>query len=447
MNRIQVLLLAVLLSLGLSSEAQQTRGFYLQDVGDWLGSASDEDAILAYAQGNGFNYILFYDLGDINWSSSTEKNQLAAFMRKARTQYGITEIGGVVEYAGYVTLKLLPYNQSRLDPMERFDVINQEVEFWVSSNVSYYCTKFLQNAGFPCTQEGVWDFAWREFQAIDALCAANGMKSEVYLGWPDQGQMQDLASVADRILLSAYRPTDADIYVYSVKRMEYIASTPNLSSAKVLTLMSAEPSFMGSWLNSHPQTQPYQTMDAALAAETRSFKNKIDLQGYQWFTYKHMPKTNLCSPPPLPVITANGSTFLNPGQTVTLTAPPAGGHLWSTGDQTQSITVGPGTYTVRAYSGAGCFSTSDPVEVTELTTDIASASFDEIRVHPNPASSKIYVSSKTPVDLFLADLTGRIVMERHHETSIDVQDLPRGLYYLNVFDKEHRSVHKILLTE
>ena len=79
------------------------RGFYLQDVGTWLGNTTEENVILDYAQGNGFNYILFYDLGDINWNSATKKNMLAAFFRKARTQYGILQISAVVEYAGYVS--------------------------------------------------------------------------------------------------------------------------------------------------------------------------------------------------------------------------------------------------------------------------------------------------------------------------------------------------------
>lgn len=437
----------MLLTLGISSKAQNVKGFYLQDIGNWLGIASDENDILSYAQGNGFNYILIYDLGDINWSSTTEKNQLAAFIRKAKTQYGIIQVGGVVEYSGYVTQKILPYNDSRIDPLERFNVINLEFEFWVSSNVSYYCTKFLQAAGFPCSQTGAWDFAWREFKLIDDICASNGMMSEIYLGWPDQPQMQSLASRADRILLSAYRPTDADVYLYSVHRMEYIASTPGINTANVLTLMSAEPAFMGSWLNSHPQTQPYQTMDAALSAETRSFKQAIDLQGYQWFTYKYLPKINLCSPPPIPVITPNGSTTLPPGQTVTLTCSAAGGYLWSTGDQGQSITVGAGTYTVRTYSAANCFSTSDTVVVTELTTGISKNLAEEISVHPNPATSIVFVKTNVPVDLSLSDLTGRVISEFKQVKSIDVNQLPRGLYYLTVMNGERRAVYKILLTE
>ncbi|MBP6334734.1 MAG: T9SS type A sorting domain-containing protein, partial [Bacteroidia bacterium] len=380
-------------------------------------------------------------------NSTTEKNLLAAFIRKARTQYGIIQVGGVVEYAGYAAQKLIPYNDSRSDALEKFNVINLELEFWVSSNVSYYCNKFLQAEGIPCTQAGAWTFAWREFQLIDDICANNGMISEVYLGWPDQDQMQDLTSRADRILLSAYRPTDSDVYLYSVRRMEYIESTPNISSTAILTLMSAEPDFMGPWLSNHAQNVPYQTMSAALSAETRSFAQEIDLQGYHWFTYKYLPKTNLCTPPAMPVISPNGSTHVYPGQTVTLTSTAAGGYLWSNGEQTQSINVGAGTYTVRVYSGANCSSISDPIVVTEMTVGISSNEAVDIKVHPNPASDRVFVTAASQVELMLSDLTGRVVKDKHIASSIDVSELPRGLYYLSVFDGERKSTHKILLTE
>ncbi len=357
----RLFLLFFLLLTGTNSFAQNVRGFYLQDVGDWLGNTSEENEILEYAQGNGFNYILFYDLGDINWNSTTEKNQLAAFMRKAKTTYGITQIGGVVEYSGYLTQKLIPYNNSRTSSKEKFDVINLEFEFWVSSSISSsYCSKFLRAAGYTCDKAGAWQFAWREFKSIDDICAANGLISEFYLGWPDASQMASIASRADRILLSAYRPTDSDIYAYSRNRMKDIASIGG--TTKVITLLSSESSFMGPWLNSHPQTRPYQTMKSALTAETSSFKNNISLQGYHWFTYKHMPKTMLATAS----ISASGPTTFCPGNDVTLTANSGSAYLWSPGGQTtRSITVSQaGSYTVRVTSSSGVSAVSSPVVVS-----------------------------------------------------------------------------------
>jgi hypothetical protein len=362
MRRISTkLLLAFLLLCGASTYAQNVRGFYLQDVGTWLGNSAEENKILSYAQGNGFNYILFYDLGQITWTNATSKNNLAAFIRKAKAQYGIIQVGGVVEYSGYVTQNILPYNNARTSALEKFDVINMEFEFWVRSSISSsYCSKFLSPNGFSCDTAGAWKFAWREFKIIDDLCSRNGMISEWYIGWPNLGQLQQIASRADRILISAYRPSDSDIYVYSKNRFKDIATIGG--TTKVLTLLSAESSFMGPWLNSHPQTQPYQTLRTALNAETMSFKNNIDLQGYQWFTYKYMPKTIIATAS----ITTSGATTICSGSSVTLTANSGTAYLWSPGGATtRSINASlSGSYTVRVTNSSGVSVTSSPTVVT-----------------------------------------------------------------------------------
>ena len=388
--------------LSLSTFGQNVRGFYLQDVGTWLGNTTKENEILKYAQGNGFNYILFYDLGDISWTNSINKNQLGAFIKKARTTYGITQIGGVVEYSGYVSQNIIPYNNSRSSSLEKFDVINLEFEFWVSSSISSsYCSKFLNAAGFTCDKAGAWKFAWRELKLIDDMCAANGLISEIYLGWPDLTQMQQIASRADRILLSAYRPTDGDIYIYSKQRMKDIASIGG--STKVITLMSAESTFMGSWLTTHPQTRPYQTLAANLASETLAFKQNINLQGYQWFTYKYLPKTILATA----TIAASGPLTFCPGGSVTLTANSGASYVWyPDGQTTQSITVeNTGSYTVKVTNPSGSSVVSSPAVVsnsgsgtTPLITATGSTSFcpgGSVTLTATSASSYLWSNGAT----------------------------------------------------
>ena len=361
----RLFLLSFMLLISLTTLGQSVRGFYLQDVGTWLGNTVKENEILDYAQGNGFNYILFYDLGNISWSNSTQKNQLGSFIKKARTQYGISQVGGVVEYAGYASQNLIPYNNSRSSSAEKFDVIDLEFEFWVSSSISAsYCRKFLSPGGYTCDRAGAWQFAWKQIKAIDDLCIANSLMSEVYLGWPTQSEMQQIASRADRILLSAYRPTDADIYAFSVPRMKDIASIGG--TTKVITLLSSESSFMGPWLNSHPQSRPYQTMSNALAAETGAFKQNINFQGYQWFTYKFMPKTITATA----TISAGGPLTFCPGGSVTLTANSGSGYLWSPGGQTtRSVTVtNAGSYTVKVWNASGTSVVSSPIVVSNAGT-------------------------------------------------------------------------------
>lgn len=346
-------------------QANNVRSFYLKDIHVWLGNTTTENAILNYAQGNAFNYIIFYDLGSLNWSSTTVKNNLAAFLSRARANFGITQFGASGEIYSFFTNSIIPYNNSRTSASERFDVLNFEFEFWNQSSISsLYCSRYLSPNGYSCDTAGAWRFAWSEFQRIDALSAANGLISEIYLGWPAKGQLQQLVTRADRILMHAYRPTDSDVYAYSRNRLIDAASMN--TSVKIMPLFSSESSFMGPWLASNPQTKAYQTYSNNYVAETGTWKQYINLQGYSWFHYTYMPKTTVVTA----TISASGPLSFCSGGSVTLTANSGSQYLWSPGGQTtRSITVSnAGSYTVRVTNSSGVNATSSPAVVSITTT-------------------------------------------------------------------------------
>lgn len=355
----------VLLSFSAFPQSNTIRGFYLKNVNTWLGSASQEDAILNYAQGNGFNYIILYDLGSFHWNSTTDKNELSAFIEKARTQYGISEFGASGEIASFFNNYIVPFNTSRSNSNQKFNVFNYEFEWWVSSSISsLYCSKYLSPNGYDCDTAGAFAFAWNEFKQVDNLAASNGAISEYYLGWPNAGQMQQVASRADRILLHAYRSTDVDVYQYSKNRLINAASLN--TNVTILPIFSSEPSFMGPWLGSHPITQPYQTYSGYYSNESGSWKQYINLQGYTWFHYSYMPQTTIA----VATITTSGPTTFCTGGSVDLTANSGSQYLWSPGGETtRTITVSSsGSYTVRVTNSSGANATSTPVVVTVNST-------------------------------------------------------------------------------
>jgi len=365
---IKGLLLMCLLTWSTVSFAQSNnvRGFYLRNINTWIGNATSENTILSYAQGNGYNYIIFYDLGSFDWSSTTQKNKLAAFLTKARNTYGITELAPSGEIYSFFSTYIIPYNNSRTVASEKFNVLNFEFEWWVSSSISsLYCSRYLVPNGCSCDTAGAWSFSWKEFKKIDSLAAANGLTSEYYLGWPNKGQIQQVASRSDRILLHAYRTNDVDVYQYSKNRLIDAASLN--TSVKIIPIFSSETSFMGPWLASHPITQPYQTYSGYYTAETGTWKTYINLQGYVWFTYSTMPQTTTAA---VAAITASGPTSFCTGGSVTLTANSGSQYLWSPGGATtRSITVtSSGSYTVRVTNSSGVNATSSAVVVTVNST-------------------------------------------------------------------------------
>jgi hypothetical protein len=335
------------------------RGFYLSQTHIWLGDTAQENTILRYAAGNGFNYVTLYDLHRLSWTTQVKKS-LASFIKRAHTQYGITQVGAAGEtYSTFINY-IIPYNNGRNSSSERFNVLNLEFEFWIANSVSsYYCNQYLVPNGYNCDSAGAFAFAWKEFQKIDSLCAAKNLVSEIYLGWPTQGQMQKIASRADRILLHAYRPSDVDVYAYSRGRLNDISSAGTVT--KVLPIFSSEPLFMNSWLATHPITQPFITYASKLSTDSVPPQN-IDLNGYQWFIYKYMPATTINTV----TIAASGPLNICTGSVVTLTAPISSAYLWSPGGQTtRSISVNAaGSYTCRVTNTLGMIFTSAPVNVT-----------------------------------------------------------------------------------
>jgi hypothetical protein len=174
-------------------------------------------------------------------------------------------------------------------------------------------------------------------------------------------------------------------------------------------------------------------------------------------------KKNGCTPPPSPTITASGLTTIKSGESVTLTSSSSGGYLWSNGKTTRSITTStPGIYTVRAYNGGGCYSTSLPSVVTVLqireSSEMQSANTDapSVSVYPNPSQDYAnVVFNADAISLYnvkLIDITGKIVQEKSLESAIgenkiqfDLTQIPSGVYFAWVITGDQKEVVKVIV--
>ncbi|MBK8365580.1 MAG: hypothetical protein IPL24_18520 [Bacteroidetes bacterium] len=261
---------------------------------------------------------------------------------------------------------------------------------------------YLTPNGYTADTSGAFAFAWREFQKIDSLTSANGLISEIYLGWPNRGQMQQLASKADRILLHSYRTTDADIYQYTRNRLLDIASGGKVTT--VLPIFSSEQSYMYNWLSTNPTTKPYVTYTGFLGVEPDiNIKNFIRTDGYTWFSYAAMPKpANQTA-----TISPSGPTHFCNGGSVTLTANQGSSYFWTPGGQTtRSITVNSsGSFTVKVTDSTGVVALSRPMTiavsasgVTPTITASGPTSFcagGSVMLTSSPANSYLWSNGAT----------------------------------------------------
>jgi Secretion system C-terminal sorting domain len=293
--------LILILILPINLFAQNIKGLYVDGFSTILGNALKEDSLLNYAQAKGFNYLCLYQMHIVN--AATPLNNASAcvgftnFVQKAKTQYGIAQIGVAGENYTFFANNIFTYNAQHALASQKIDVYNVEFEFWVPSSIGIggvYCTDYLAPAGYTCDSAGAITYYVKMLREIDSLANAGGSISETYFGWFSATEANQIVQTnVDRILLSVYLPSAnysaSYQYNYIKGRLQHLASANQ--PVKVLPIYSAEPSFMQSWLTNNTEALPFINMQQSLSAETASWKNKITLEGIQWFAYTDMPKT------------------------------------------------------------------------------------------------------------------------------------------------------------
>lgn len=272
------------------------KGLYVDKFNQILGNVQKEDSLLNYAQSQGFNYLALYNLWNIHTSASltntTTALPLANFINKAKTMFGITSVGATGESYWFFSNVIHIYNQQHSNPNHKFNVYNLEFEFWINSSVStsgIYCTTYLQPQGFTCDTSGAFKFFKRELRRIDSLGNTVGVTSETYIGWPNAGQAKTIVQNCDRVLVSAYVNNQTTTYSYTRPRLMDLSGAS--VQAKVIPIFSAEPSFMGPWVQTNSPLQAFTNYSVNFSNETGSWKSNVALLGYQWFAYSFMPKT------------------------------------------------------------------------------------------------------------------------------------------------------------
>ncbi len=289
-----VFLISIIMLMVSSLHSQTVKGLYVDGFSTILGNTNAEDSLLNYAQYNNFNYLALYDLWTVhtiyNLTNSATCTVLANFIQRAKQNFGVLQVGAIGENFFFFNNVINIYNQQHANPLQKFDVYNVEFEFWNTTTVSsgnYYCTTYLQPGGYTCDTAGAFSYYKRLIFKVDSIANAAGVISETYVGWFNQGQAITIGNTVDRILLHDYVNNYSAIYSYIQPRLQLIAARNAVTT--VIPIFSAEPAFMGPWLSTHTVYTPYTDLQTSLANETGSWKQYINLMGYQWFAYSFMP--------------------------------------------------------------------------------------------------------------------------------------------------------------
>jgi len=280
--------------------SQDIVGLYVNDFKTIIGNPVKETALLNYAQNNGFNYLILYNLNYIHNNifavdDATTSLPLANFINTAKTNYGILQVGAVGEKNASFD-KIKSYNSFYpTEPNKRFDVFNIEFEFWNSGKVGpggYYCTTYLIDEGLPCTIDGAFEYYIEQLTLLKTYCDANSIIAETYIGYPTATQSDQIALQTHRVLVHYYRTSDVynngdSIYQYKAYRIEDLAIHP----VTILPIFSSRPAHMYTWLLTHPITQPFTTFINGVNGyndQVGTWKNNVTFDGYVWYRYTEL---------------------------------------------------------------------------------------------------------------------------------------------------------------
>jgi len=285
---IYVALLCFLMS-AIDGFSQQVKGLYVNNFNQILGNTAQEDSLLKYAKGNAYNYLAFYSLASVDLTNAVKGTEMANFIRKAKTSYGIQQFGATGETATFFESYILPYNNSH--PAEKFNVFNLEFEFWIPSSVQpggVYAASYLTPNGFSLDTAGGFKYYKMVYDKIKSYASQQGALTETYVGWLNQGQAKYIATKSDRILVHLYRTEPNSTFNYSKTRLEYFASANKV--VNIVPIFSSEPEFMGPWLASNTERTAYDVFMQNYNADNSAWKQNINISGYQWFKYSLMPR-------------------------------------------------------------------------------------------------------------------------------------------------------------
>lgn len=336
MRRIFILILITLLT-GIPTKgiSQEIRGIYINSSDKILGDEAQEVQLLEYLIQGNFNSITFYSFHKLDFREPEQREVLRNFIRRGKSKYGLNRIGAASESLnGFMNIH--HYNQDTLTlPEDRLDHYNLEFEFWSNSaTAGYYCSKYLQSNGYPCTPDGAFSFVSLLLKnlRIQILDIPN-IEIEVYVGWLKEDHAAVLSRLADRILFAVYKDMESDgsIELYDFrKQRERLESFGASGGIKVAPIFSSydgsTDESLNTWLKKgHSPCEAWQQYAGSYFGDTSLLnRNNIHIDGYQWFKYTSMPILPVDLRIPGPIM---GPKKVKQNQIVSYVIPPTNGAL------------------------------------------------------------------------------------------------------------------------
>ena len=294
--RKKVIFLLILFSLLNTFSNQRT--LYVDDLNYILGSPSKENKLLSFAAKNNFNCLILYELNKVNkrvpFSNADKNNILADFIKKAKKEYGILQIGVSGEAADFFTDIIDVYNNFRTKADEKVDIYNLEFEYWskkASSDGGYYCEGYLRDNNMPCNRKGSFQFFVNNLKQLKALSKASNhqIKIEAYVGYFTQNEIIEISKYTDRIQIQAFDSNPKLCFSKVKKSLEFISKLNK--KTKISILFSTRMKYLGYWLKFDSLNNGEKLFFEEIKNQKLNLSKEIDFDGFSYNPYSYLEKS------------------------------------------------------------------------------------------------------------------------------------------------------------
>jgi len=487
------------ISAQLPEPTQEFRGLWVTSFkANVLGNTSAEDALIAYAVANDFNYLICTNMFQILTAScgsfTPDMIALQAFIAKAHGE-GIEYISGNVG-ALATAEKIQDYNNcGTVTSVQKLDMITYECEFYNAAT----------NGSCP-------DYASyiSQLTSIKSICSATissvpgrPLVCEAYIGgegstglvltYSSEAEMEEIASVADHILITYYRPmpssSGGNFFNWTINRLDWIAKTGTPSNI-VLLLKSrnTDGNNMNEYLASYPGSHYDAVRDPFLSwvegmaynpSLTKGYREKyedgtypwlsgIQVKGFTWF--EHLANMAL-GPLPIELLNFQVEKDLNHHANISWTTAAEVNNNYfeiqksSDGQQWQFVSKVKGnrnsassldyTFTDQKPLSGISYYRIKQVDFDGIMsyTPVKSISFDvphtnkSLRIFPNPVTHQLSIPGEYPEDVQIQifntlgqTMEGFFLRKAGSDINVNVSNLPAGLYLLFINNEKLRFI-------
>ena len=288
-------LILFLLSIMTFTSFTQDRALYVNNFSNILGSRTQENKLLQFALLHQFNSLILYDLHKINkrfpLEDASQNEILANFIKLAKTRYGIKKISASGESGGFFIEAIHPYNLSRKDRSERFDIYNLEYEYWdpiASSPGEYYCENYLKKGQLPCNRNGSFKYFIESLLIMKLISKEldHPIEIEAYVGHFNPKEVANISGHVDLLLIHSYVQEPNRIFPYIENRLDYLYAIN--SRIEISVLLSAEMNFLGKWMKDNYFKGVEEIFLKELQKKNMFVSQPLNFNGFTYYNYSYL---------------------------------------------------------------------------------------------------------------------------------------------------------------